>query len=296
MIGFVDFEQDDTPRLPDVIKHFNGKPPSTSFFYEFIDGTSVGFWKDEQVNNNDDDTGLFFESTFATCKCRECSESSPTSDPTFESASPSAKASSSVPTTDGPTASPVFSKPMPTPNPVGGSGIRPSLGTIEPTAGPSELPTPEPSFIPSTGSNIDMSNSPSTTTTTSPTGSIGSPSLKPKPTCSPNEDIIGVEPVMAPVSVTAFPTSTGSPTDSSSTSTTDSDDADNCDDCSQCFSFAIENCVNSANGSICTPQVSDGSRRFLNEKSEYHREFLIEEIEKHKLALDEALTELEKII
>ena len=94
MIGFVDFEQDDTARLPDVIKHFNGKPPSTSFFYEFIDGTSVGFWKDEQVNNNDDDTGLFFESTFATCKCRDCSESSPTSDPAFESASPSAKASS----------------------------------------------------------------------------------------------------------------------------------------------------------------------------------------------------------
>ena len=274
MIGFIDFEQDDTPRLPDVIKHFNGKPPSTSFFYEFIDGTSVGFWKDEQVNNNDDDTGFFFESTFATCKCRDCSEPSPTSDPTFESASPSAKTSSSVPTTDGPTVSPVFPKPMPTPNPVGGSGIRPSFDTIEPTAGPSELPTPEPSFIPSTGS----------------------PSLKQKPTCSPNDDIIGVEPVMAPVSVTAFPTSTGSPTDSSSTSTTDGDDADDCDDCSQCFSFAIENCVNSANGSICTPQVSDGSRRFLNEKSEYHREFLIEEIEKHKLALDEALTELEKII
>ena len=291
MIGFIDFEQDDTPRLPDVIKHFNGEPPSTSFFYEFIDGTSVGFWKDEQVNNNDDDTGLFFESTFATCKCRDCSESSPTSDPTFESSFIVCG-----PSTDGPTVSPVFSVPKPTPNPVGGSGIGPSFGTIEPTAGPNELPTPEPSFIPSTGSNIDMSNSPSTTTTTSPTGSIGSPSLKPKPTCSPNEDIIGVEPVMAPVSVTAFPTSTGSPTDSSSTSTTDGDDADDCNDCSQCFSFAIENCINSANGSICTPQLSNGSRRFLNEKSEYHREFLIEEIEKHKLALDEALTELEKII
>jgi hypothetical protein len=305
MVGFIDFEQDDTPRLPNVIEHYNGKPPSTSFFYEFDDGTSVGFWKDEQVNKDDNDT-VFFESTFATCKCRDCIEYSPTSEPsvssTFESASPSAKASSSVSLTDGPTVSPVFS--MPTPNPVGGSGIRPSLGTIQPTAGPNEVPTQEPSFIPSTGPNIDMSNSPSTTTTTTTTGSIRSPSPE-QPTCSPNSDIISIGPVMVPVSVTAFPTSTISPTDPGSTmlttedtllSTTDGDDADDCSDCSECFSFAIENCVNSDLTSICLPQLSNDSRRILNEESEYHRDFLIEEIEKHKIALDEALIELEKII
>jgi hypothetical protein len=301
MIGFVDFEQDDTPRLPDVIEHFNGKPPSTSFFYEFNDGTSVGFWKDEQVNSNDDDT-VFFESTFATCKCRDCTKSSPTSDPTFESASPSTKASSYVSSTDGPTVSPVFS--MPTPNPVGGSGTRPSLGTIQPTVGRNELPTPEPSFIPSTGPNIGMSNSPSTTTTTSTTGFIGSRSPE-QPTCSPNDDIISVGPVMKPVSVTVFPTSTVSPTDPSSImlttedtllSTTDGDDADDCADCAECFSFAIENCVNSDSTSICLPQLSNDSRRFLIEKSEYHRDFLIEEIRKHKIALDEALIELENIV
>ena len=302
MKGFIDFEQDDTPRLPDALDFYNGKPPSTSFFFEMVDGTSVGFW-------NDDDDTVFFKSTFATCKCRDCSEFTPTfspsASPTLEtSASPSAKASSSVSSTDGPIVYPVLS--MPTPNPVGGSGAGPSFGTIQPTAtatataGPNELPTPEPSFIPSTGPNIDMSNSPSTTTPRS----IGSPSPE-QPTCSPNDEIISVGPVMVPVSVTAFPTSTVSPTDPSSTmlttedtllSTTEGGDADDCADCSECFSFAIENCVNSDLTSICLPQLSNDSRRFLNEQSEYHRDFLIEEIEKHKIALDEALYELEKII
>jgi hypothetical protein len=41
--GFIDLE-DGSPLLPEAIAHFNGQPPTESFWYQFMDGTSAAFW------------------------------------------------------------------------------------------------------------------------------------------------------------------------------------------------------------------------------------------------------------
>ena len=161
--GFIDFETEGVPRMPDSIDHFDGNPPSTSFYYRFLDGTSVGFMP------ADDGDNIFFEPTFATCKCHDCS------DVPIESPSGAlSDAPTFVPDETQPTYSPTeFSNGPPggyflTTAPSEDSTI---IGSYLPTSQPIEIPTnPTPSplsvptFIPEettpTFSPTDISNGP----------------------------------------------------------------------------------------------------------------------------------------
>ena len=142
-LGFIDFENENS-RLPDDIV-FLGQPPSTSFFYRFIDGTSVGFWPNANDYNDDDSTGdsLFFHPTFATCTCRDCDD-----------------VQTSIPL-DTPSAAPT-SDPL---NPSSGTPPQPNFRTNDPSASFSDIPSHIPSTKPST---LNPSASPSSEPTTSP--------------------------------------------------------------------------------------------------------------------------------
>jgi hypothetical protein len=97
--GFIDFGQTGITPLPDAIDHFDGIPPSTSFYYEFVDGTSVGFWPDDVQDMIDED--IFFLPNFATCACRDCDDDlshAPSSSPTITSSSAPTATSSNAPT------------------------------------------------------------------------------------------------------------------------------------------------------------------------------------------------------
>ncbi len=135
--GFIDFENDDS-RLPDDIV-FLGQPPSTSFFYEFIDGTSVGFWPNIDVLSDAMIVGdeLFFDPTFAGCDCFDCD--------LVESMIPLGLPSP-IPSFD----------PM---SPTDGTPRQPDYGTHEPTAGFTDVPSRRPSTISSF--TVNPSSSPS---------------------------------------------------------------------------------------------------------------------------------------
>jgi hypothetical protein len=142
-LGYIDFENENS-RLPDDIV-FLGQPPSTSSFYRFIDGTSVGFWPNANDYNDDDSTAdsLFFHPTFARCNCRDCND-----------------VQTSIPL-DSPSAAPTFD-PL---NPSDGTPRQPNFRTNDPSASFSDTPSHIPSTKPST---LGPSASPSSEPTTSP--------------------------------------------------------------------------------------------------------------------------------
>ncbi len=155
LTGFIDFENENS-RLPDDIVFF-GQPPSTSFFYQFIDGTSVGFWPN--VDNHSDvmnvSDRLFFDPTFARCDCLDCN--------TVDGMMPS-DLSSPSPTSD----------PM---SPTDGTPQQPDFGTHAPSASFSDVPSRSPSATPS----VESSGTPSTLdpSTSSPFKSTVNPSFLP---------------------------------------------------------------------------------------------------------------------
>ena len=81
-VGFIDLWDDDTPRLPDDLDHCDGEPLTEPFWYEFIDGTSTGFWPSEETGA-EGGTQVSFDPTFAVCACNECGPTS--TPPSFES-------------------------------------------------------------------------------------------------------------------------------------------------------------------------------------------------------------------
>ena len=151
LTGFIDFENENS-RLPEDIV-FLGRPPSTSFFYQFIDGTSVGFWPN--VGNHGDAMSVsdrsFFDPTFARCDCLDCN--------TIEGMMPS-DLPSPAPTSD----------PM---SPTDGTPQQPDFGTYDPSASFSDVPSRSPSITPSIESSgmystLDPSSSSSYKPTVNP--------------------------------------------------------------------------------------------------------------------------------
>jgi hypothetical protein len=135
--GFIDLETGDTALLPDIIDHLDGYPPANAFWFEFIDGTSTGFWSKTPQDE------YFFQPTFATCACTECdSEDEATGSPTLAPTPglPVTEAPTSYPskaTTVSPSKAP---SPVPTPGPTGSPTDSPS---VEPTLEPTVSPTSE---------------------------------------------------------------------------------------------------------------------------------------------------------
>jgi hypothetical protein len=74
--GFIDFGHSDITPLPDAIDHFDGIPPPTSFYYMFMDGTSVGFWPADLKSMDDND--IWFLPNMAKCSCRDCGDDNET--------------------------------------------------------------------------------------------------------------------------------------------------------------------------------------------------------------------------
>ena len=83
--GFIDLEVDDAAPLPDKINHFYSSPPSEALWFEFLDGTSSGFWPESH------EIADHFNPKFSVCACNECQngksvapiETSTTVEPTF---------------------------------------------------------------------------------------------------------------------------------------------------------------------------------------------------------------------
>lgn len=85
--GAIDLGYSEVP-LPHTIDYYPGEPPREIMWYEFIDGTSTGFWPlrtDDNTTTITDSTSgirrLPFDPTFATCSCTECPTSTPSKSP-----------------------------------------------------------------------------------------------------------------------------------------------------------------------------------------------------------------------
>ena len=79
--GTIDLGQTGVTLPPSFDYHF-GNPPKQMFWYEFIDGTSTGFWPStgEQFTGIE---SLLFTPTFASCSCLECPSDQPSTSPTL---------------------------------------------------------------------------------------------------------------------------------------------------------------------------------------------------------------------
>eukprot|EP00544_Gedaniella_sp_CCMP2646_P013329 CAMPEP_0202482634 /NCGR_PEP_ID=MMETSP1361-20130828/2021_1 /ASSEMBLY_ACC=CAM_ASM_000849 /TAXON_ID=210615 /ORGANISM="Staurosira complex sp., Strain CCMP2646" /LENGTH=481 /DNA_ID=CAMNT_0049110591 /DNA_START=11 /DNA_END=1452 /DNA_ORIENTATION=+ len=182
-VGFIDLWEDDTPRLPGDLDHSKGEPSTEPFWYEFIDGTSTGFWPKEGEEGGQ----VSFDPTFAVCACNECGPSTPT--PSNPGAEPTGSPTTRAPIQ--PTASPVNVVPTnaplkPTRSPV---NVEPTESPVDPTSSPLNVPTASPT--------IDPNRTPGVFPTALPVA----PTLSPveDPTASP------LEPTPSPVSPTASP-------------------------------------------------------------------------------------------
>jgi len=81
--------------LPPSVDYYFGEPPAEMFWYEFIDGTSTGFWPSTSEPFLGIDS-LFFTPTFASCECIGCPSTQPSVSPTLP---PSTQPSASPTTT-----------------------------------------------------------------------------------------------------------------------------------------------------------------------------------------------------
>jgi hypothetical protein len=154
--GFIDLETGDTALLPDTIDHSDGYPPTNAFWFEFIDGTSTGFWSKTPQDS------YFFQPTFATCACTECdSEDEATGSPTLAP-------TPGLPATEAPSSSPSNAPTTP-------ASAMPT--TVSPSKAPSSFPTEGPTLAPARGPTGSSSDSPSVQptreATLSPTGPSG---------------------------------------------------------------------------------------------------------------------------
>ena len=268
-VGFIDLETGDTALLPQAIDHLDGYPPANAFWFEFIDGTSTGFFSKTPQDS------YFFQPTFATCACTECdSEDEATGSPTLaptpglpvtEAPAPTTPASASP--SDAPSLKPTLAPTSPSDlNPApGGNTVSPTSGPTEgptptPSQGPSLLPTKEPTRAPTPGPSVELTREP----TLSPTGpSGGNPG--PGGDTVPPTLISTVAPVCAPGSDDTEPPAEVNPgppgPDSEECVPTD------------CNSFAIFNCRTSGlensnipDGALCVYQgpQNTGSRNLLH--------------------------------
>ncbi len=147
--GFIDLWEDDTPRLPDDINHTDGELSTELFWYEFVDGTSTGFWP----TGEEGDSAVWFNPTFAVCACNDCGGVPSTPSP--PSSNPGAAVSGLPPSSpieltpspvavESPSASPMAASPTnsPTANPTNPSP------TASPTTSPTKAPTASPTGTP----------------------------------------------------------------------------------------------------------------------------------------------------
>jgi hypothetical protein len=68
-MAFIDLKHPGKPRLPNSIDHYDGEPPHDTFWIEFLDGTSTGFWPANEANKSE----FYLNPTFAICGCQQCS-------------------------------------------------------------------------------------------------------------------------------------------------------------------------------------------------------------------------------
>ena len=66
--GFIDLKTNGATPLPDEIDHYQGSPPKDSFWFEFLDGTSSGFWPESPKRAH------HFNPKFSVCGCNECND------------------------------------------------------------------------------------------------------------------------------------------------------------------------------------------------------------------------------
>ena len=173
-VGFIDLETGDTALLPQAIDHLNGYPPANAFWFEFIDGTSTGFWSKTPQDS------YFFQPTFATCACTECddSEDEATGSPTLAPTPglPVTEAPASTSPSNAPSLKPTVAPTSPSdlnPGPRGDT-VWPTSGptegpTLSPSQGPSPLPTEEPTRVPTPGPTRSPLASPSNAPSLKPT-------------------------------------------------------------------------------------------------------------------------------
>ena len=211
-VGFIDLEDPETPRLPEELDHSNGEPSTEPFWYEFVDGTSTGFWPNEAT---DDSVKYSFDPTFATCACHDCAPTPPgagtraptvdpnpggprppTAEPTPVPVAPSPRPvqqTSPAPVQSQPTPAPVAPVSPPTPSPVQPTLAPvspPTPSPVQPTVAPVSPPTPSP--VQPTPSPIQPTGAPVSPPTPSPVQPTVAPVSPPTP--SP------VQPTVAPVS------------------------------------------------------------------------------------------------
>jgi hypothetical protein len=68
-MAFIDLNHPGKPSLPNSIDHYDGEPPHDTFWIEFLDGTSTGFWPAKEAN----ESAFYLNPTFAICGCQQCS-------------------------------------------------------------------------------------------------------------------------------------------------------------------------------------------------------------------------------
>jgi hypothetical protein len=277
-MAFIDLQQAGMPLLPNRIHHYRGTPPPHMFWFEFVDGTSAGFWPSKDKNH----AVFSFDPTFAVCECRECgnfgssapSREPPTTPepPTHEPDTSSAMPSSRNDATESPSAF-VQGDPTakqsnePSNSPQGPSTNFPSL--VPTTAVPQ---TPQPSAFVATAApvNVEYTTAPRATTTQQPQNALPSPSSAPisvtaTPTVPPNLEPTTeggtMEPTVQPSPKKTFvpigptldpsmapsegeskaPTRRPNPVDSSSSPTFETN-IDGCLSTTHCGDFAFHNC------------------------------------------------------
>ena len=93
--------------LPPSIDYHFGDPPKEMFWYEYVDGTSTGFWPSTGAQFMGIES-LFFSPTFASCSCAECSSTQPSREPSLIPTVSPTMISTFVPTSQ-PSASPTSS-------------------------------------------------------------------------------------------------------------------------------------------------------------------------------------------
>ncbi|KAL3940398.1 MAG: hypothetical protein SGARI_000982 [Bacillariaceae sp.] len=162
--GFIDFEYTGVSPLPDAIDHFDGTPPATSFYYEFVDGTSVGFWPDDSDMMDQDD--VFFLPNFATCACRDCNDNNSADPSQSPSVSPSLEASN-APT--------IMASAQPSLEASNGPSVMASAQpSLEASNEPSVMASAQPSVESSNKPSLFFSSEPSTASSSTPTSTASS--------------------------------------------------------------------------------------------------------------------------
>lgn len=200
-IGFIDLETTNSS-IPVGINHTNGKPSTERYWFEFLDGTSTGFWPNVDAEAS---ATYYFDPTFAECSCINCSPSTPTT--TTTTPTPNPGPGPIAPPTPATTPSPTpnltrLPTPVPFPRPTSTQTASPipnatQLPTPAPTSAPVSSPTPNPTALPTSNPAPSSTQRPTPNPTLPPT---------PNPTTratSPSTALPTPNPPLLPV---AFPT------------------------------------------------------------------------------------------